>query len=167
MESCKTFHRLPFQRPQYTVKRSSKVPIGWMSCDIHMIYHIQTSYQKFSTTLTHNGAAWRLCPLHLLNIYCYITMMCNKSYSNRHETKKRETPELSNCWSINYSVYPNTRVLQYMLPLLIAIQFSSLYTSAFNFPSPAVCIGAAATSSAVFFYVEMTQTAFILNRTMM
>lgn len=39
-------------RGLYTVQRSLKVQIGWMSCDIHMINQCQTSYHKFSTTLT-------------------------------------------------------------------------------------------------------------------
>ena len=76
--------------------------------------------------------------------------------------------KFSNSLTVKYSIYPNMFILQYMLPLLITIQLfinCTYRTNPFNSLCPAVCIGAATTSSTVSFQVEMTQITFINTST--
>ena len=77
MESRKIFHGLHFERPlhhQEVVESSIRMDVMWYSHDIPFSRHHTKNFYSFNL---HRD--WRLCPLHLVNIYCYITMMCNKS----------------------------------------------------------------------------------------
>ena len=48
-------HGVSFYRGLYTVQSPLEVQIGWMSQDIHTIYHFQISYQRMFYSITRKG----------------------------------------------------------------------------------------------------------------